>query len=101
MQLVINSHGASIRRKGERFVIRLPNKLTFAEIAATKVTSVVICTHIVLSTGAIELATQHNVDICFINRAGEPYSRIWQSRMGSTVTIRREQLKCIDSETGC
>jgi CRISPR-associated protein Cas1 len=92
MQLVINSHGASLRRKGERFAIRLPSKPMIAEIAATKVTSIVVCTHIALSTGAIELATQHNVDICFINRAGE--------RMGSTVTIRREQLKCIDSETG-
>jgi CRISPR-associated protein Cas1 len=100
MQLVINSHGASLRRKGERFAIRLPFKPTVAEIAATKVRSIVVCTNIVLSTGAIELATQHNVDICFINRAGEPYSRIWQSRLGSTVTIRREQLKCIDSETG-
>jgi CRISPR-associated protein Cas1 len=100
MQLVINTHGASLRRKGERFVVKLPKKSAVSEIAATKVTSIVICTHSILSTGAIELATQHNVDICFANRSGEPYSRIWQSRMGSTTRIRREQLKCADAKDG-
>jgi CRISPR-associated protein Cas1 len=100
MQLVINTHGASLRRRGERFAVRLPSKPEVLEIAATKVTSIVVCTQIMLSTGAIELATQHNIDICFANRLGDPYSRIWQSRMGSTVSIRREQLKCVEKEMG-
>lgn len=100
MQLVINTHGASLRRRGERFAVRLPSKTEAFEIAATKVTSIVVCTQIMLSTGAIELATQHNVDICFANRSGDPYSRLWQSRMGSTVSIRREQLKCVEKESG-
>jgi CRISP-associated protein Cas1 len=100
MQLVINSHGSSLRRKGERFAIRVPHRTGVAEVAAAKVGSIIIASQVVLSSSVIELAMQHNIDICFLNRSGEPYSRIWQSRLGSTVTIRREQLKCIDSETG-
>jgi len=100
MQLVLNTHGASLKRKGERFVIRLPNKPMPVELAASKVQSIVVASVIHLTSSAIELATQHNIDLCFLDKSGAPFSRIWQSRMGSTAAIRREQLVVSNTNVG-
>ena len=100
MQLVLNSHGTSLKRKAERFVIRVPNRASSVEIAACKIQSIVVSCSIHLTSSAIELATQHNIDICFLDKSGTPFSRLWQSRMGSTVTIRREQLIASDTDVG-
>jgi len=100
MQLVFNTHGSSLRRKADRFVVRIPNRASTVEIAARKVQSIVVASSIHLTSSAIELATQHNIDICFLDKSGSPFSRLWQSRMGSTVTIRREQLIASDTSVG-
>lgn len=70
------------------------------EIAACKIQSIVVASSIHLTSSAIELATQHNIDVCFLDKSGFPFSRIWQSRMGSTSAIRREQLIASDTNVG-
>ena len=100
MQLVLNTHGMSLKRKAERFVIRIPNRPMPIEIAAIKIQSIVVASSIHLTSSAIELATQHNIDVCFLDKSGFPFSRIWQSRMGSTAAIRREQLVASDTNVG-
>ena len=41
MQLVLNTHGSSLKRRAERFVVRIPNREGSVEIAASKVQSIV------------------------------------------------------------
>jgi CRISPR-associated protein Cas1 len=53
-----------------------------------------------LSTDAIELALEKNIDIIFLDKFGAPMGRIWHGRPGSTTAIRRAQLRLADTEKG-
>lgn len=98
MQLIINSRGTSLRRRKERFLIRREGVIH--EFAATKVTSIVVATGVHFSSDVVQLAHQHNVDIVFLDKAGMPTARIWQTKLGSTATIRRRQLEVCDTSEG-
>lgn len=98
MQLVINTFGASLRKEGERFVVRAGDK--HLAVSAHKVRSILLTTAVHLSTDAIELAVANNIDLVFLDRHGDPYARVWQTRMGSTAAIRRRQLEVADGPEG-
>lgn len=91
MQIVINSRGAYIRKRGECFEISVDEKKT--DISASKVQSIVITTAVLISTDAILLANENNIDIVFLDHFGNPFSRVWHSKFGSTAFIRRRQLE--------
>lgn len=99
MQLVINTHGISLRRRGERLVISKKDTKP-VEIAASKIQSIMVTSGIFFSSGVVELASQHGIDICFLAKDGDPISRLWQSRFGSTAAIRRLQLNASGNEIG-
>lgn len=98
MQLVINSFGASLHKKGDLFQIRLGDREI--PVSVHKVDSILLTTSAHLSTDAIQLAAEHHVDLVFLNRWGEPYGRFWHSKMGSTATIRRRQLEIANTPQG-
>jgi CRISP-associated protein Cas1 len=91
MQLIINSFGASLRKQGEQFLVTAGDKKL--AVSAHKVQSILIATAAHLTTDAVELAVSHNVDLVFLGKTGDPIARVWQTRMGSTATIRRRQLE--------
>jgi CRISPR-associated protein Cas1 len=98
VQLVINTFGASLRKQGERFVVKAGDK-EFA-VSAHKVQSILVTTGVMLSTDAIELASAHNVDLVFLDLHGDPFARVWQPKMGSTAAIRRRQVEVADGPEG-
>lgn len=98
MQLVINTFGASLRKEGDRFLVKAGDKKL--SVSAHKVQSILMTTGAHLSTDAIELAALHNIDVIFLNRYGEPLARVWQTKMGSTAAIRRRQLEVADGPEG-
>lgn len=98
MQLVINTFGASLRKEDNRFLVQAGEK-KFA-VSALKVRSILITTGAHLSTDAIQLANENNIDLVFLNKFGNPYARVWHAKMGSTAAIRRRQLKVAETEEG-
>lgn len=62
------------------------------EYSAKKVEQILITTRAALSTDAIELAIENNIDIIFLKSTGQPLGRVWHSKLGSISTIRRKQL---------
>ena len=82
MQLVINTFGSSLRRKGERFLVKAGDKQV--AFSAHKVQTIIIVTGVHLSSNAIHLATQHNIDVVLLDQQGDPTARVWQTKMGST-----------------
>jgi CRISPR-associated protein Cas1 len=98
VQLIINTFGASLRKQGDRFLIRAAEKEL--AVSAHKVQSILIATGVDLSSDAVQLAASHNIDIVFLDVAGEPYGRLWQGRMGSTTAIRRRQLEVAETAEG-
>lgn len=98
MQLVINTPGTFITQKDECF--RLKQKERVFDISPLKVESIVISNQAMLSTKAIALALEHNIDIVFLDKFGDPLGRVWFSKMGSTALIRRRQLEAAAKPLG-
>jgi len=98
MQLVINTRGSYLRRKEGNFLIK--NEEQSFEVSVKKVSSILITTAVLLSTDAIKLAMDHNIDIIFLDNYGHPFGRVWHSKLGSTTLIRRRQLEIAETEDG-
>ena len=95
MRLVLTSYGTSIRRRETCFLIKQGEN--FSEISAKKVEAIIITNAAFLSTDAIKLAVEHNIDIVLLSSSGQPFARIWQPQLGSTTLIRRRQLELTDT----
>lgn len=98
MQLVINTYGSYLKKKDNCFSIKTDNKEF--EVSAKKVSSILITTGAYLSTDAVKLAMDNNIDIIFLDHFGDPYGRVWQSKLGSTTLIRRRQLEIAGAGEG-
>jgi CRISPR-associated protein Cas1 len=72
MDLVINTFGSYLHRQGEMFVVKIKEQKH--EISSRKVRSIVISTGASLSTDAIELAIEKNIDIVFLDRG---WASLW------------------------
>lgn len=98
MQLVINTYGAYLRKSGNCFLVKKDEK-SF-EVAVNKVNSILITTAAYITTDAIKLAVDNNIDIVFLDAHGDPYGRVWHPKLGSTTMIRRRQLEIHDNQDG-
>lgn len=98
MQLVINTYGSYLRKNGDCFLVKNEDKV--AEISVKKVDSIMITTAAYISTDAIKFAMENNIDIIFLDEFGDPYGRVWHSKLGSTTLIRRKQLEIAQIESG-
>jgi CRISP-associated protein Cas1 len=98
MDLILTTFGTYLHRQGEMFVMKVKEQKQ--EVSSRKVRSIVITTGASLSTDAIQLAVEKNIDIVFLDQVGHPYGRVWHGRPGSTTAIRREQLRLADTEKG-
>ena len=98
MQLVINTPGTFITQKNECFCLKQKEK-SF-EISPVKVESVIISNQAMITSQAIVMALEHNIDVIFLDSYGDPIGRVWFSKMGSTALIRRRQMEAMDSPLG-
>ena len=98
MQLILNTFGASLRKKDGMFLIRAGDrKIT---MSPRKVQTIWLATGVHLSTDAIRLALEHHIDIALLDKHGEPYGRFWHVRLGSTNLLRRRLLEIAQNEDG-
>jgi len=98
MQLVINTRGSYLKKNAQCFLVKDDEKVF--EVAADKVDSILITTSATITTDAIEFAVSKNIDIIFLNQFGDPFGRVWHSKLGSTTRIRRKQLECEKNSVG-
>ena len=98
MQIIINTPGTFITQKDECFCLKQKEK-NF-NISPHKVESIVISNQAMISTQAIAMAMENNIDIIFLNHFGDPIGRVWFAKMGSTALIRRKQLEVAEQEKG-
>jgi len=98
MQLVINTYGSYLHIIQDSFELKVDGQKH--RISPIKVESILITTGASLSTDAIKLALENNIEIQFLDRYGGSLGKIWHSRLGRTSYIRRLQLELIDKEQG-
>ncbi len=98
MQLVINTYGSYLQKNGDCFKVKAEEKIF--EISCKKVSSILISTAAYITTDAIKMAMENNIDIVFVDDFGGPYGRVWHPKLGSTTLIRRKQLEIAETEDG-
>jgi CRISP-associated protein Cas1 len=98
MQLFINSPGTFLTQKDGCFRLKLQDRVT--DISPLRVESIVITNQAMISSQAVVLALEHNIDIIFLDGYGDPVGRVWFSKMGSTALIRRRQLEAMAQPLG-
>lgn len=98
MQLVINTYGSYLHKEGDCFKVKRDEQVF--EVSVKKVTSILITTSAYITTDAIKMAIDHNIDIIFLDEFGDPYGRVWHSKIGSTTLIRRRQIEIAETEEG-
>ena len=98
MQLIINTFGSYLQKKDDCFKIKTDEKISM--ISCKKVSSILISTSAYITTDAVKLAVDNNIDIVFLDEYGDPYGRIWHPKLGSTTLIRRRQLEIAETEEG-
>lgn len=95
MNLIINSYGASLKRENNLFVITTQEgKQTFPPDV---VKSITINKSVRITSDAILLAINNQVDVLFTNDLGEPEGRVWSVKYGSISNIRKAQINFLYS----
>jgi len=87
-----------IKQKDEIF--RFQNRENRLDLSPMKVDSIIISNKAMISTQAISLALENNIDLVFLDKYGFPIGRVWFSKMGSTALIRRKQLEAASEDKG-
>ncbi|MEW6118352.1 MAG: CRISPR-associated endonuclease Cas1 [Nitrospirota bacterium] len=98
MQLVINTYGSYLQKNGDCFKVKTDEQVF--EISCKKVSSILIATAAYITTDAVKMAMENNIDIVFMDMHGDPYGRVWHPKLGSTTLIRRRQLEIAETEEG-
>ncbi|WP_300903343.1 CRISPR-associated endonuclease Cas1 [uncultured Clostridium sp.] len=98
MELIINTRGAYLSKIDERFQVSIEGQKQ--EFAAKKINKILITTSALITTDALKLAVENNIDVVFLEYSGKPFARVWHSKLGSITTIRRKQLKLTENELG-
>jgi CRISPR-associated protein Cas1 len=96
MHLILNSYGTSLQRKNDRFVIYTQEGKDF--IAPEKIKSISVSKGAKVSSDAVLLAIEHEIDLLFIDGLGMPQGRVWSVKYGSISTIRKNQVEFIFSK---
>lgn len=90
MEIVLNTFGTSLNRENECFVIR--NADGKQSIPAEGITSIRIGKSAQITSDAIALAIEREIEVFFVDKSGSIFGRIWSSKYGSISTIRKGQL---------
>lgn len=95
MNIVLNSYGIKLQKENNLFLITSPEATQTFPPDVVKSISVNKGTSI--TSDAIFLAIQNNIEILFVNDFGTPEGRVWSVKYGSISTIRKAQVNFLYS----
>lgn len=90
MELILNTFGTALHREDIAFLVIHPEGKQ--RIPAEKVRSITVGKGASISSDAALLAIEHEIEVIFTGKAGNPEGRLWSVKYGSVSTIRRNQL---------
>src|SRR5574344_99274 len=95
MEIIVQTFGTAISRDNEGFVIS--NQEGRTRIPVLDVQSIQIGKGAQITSDAIMLAVEREIEVLFVDRSGNPTARVWSPRYGSISTIRKGQLTFVRS----
>ena len=90
MELVLNTYGVSLNRDNEGFVITTSDGKQRIPVAG--IDSIQVSSGAQITSDAVLLAVENEIEIIFVDRQGNPMGRLWSPRYGSVSSIRKGQL---------
>lgn len=90
MELVINNFGTSLSRDNNGFLII--NTDGKQHIPTVGITSIQIGRGAQITSDAVLLAVENEIEILFVDKGGNVMARVWSPKYGSVSTIRKGQL---------
>ena len=90
MELILNTYGVSLNRDNEGFVVTTADGRQ--RIPTKGIKSIQISRGAQITSDAVMLAVEQEIEVLFLDKAGNPIGRIWSPRYGSISTIRKGQL---------
>lgn len=90
MELILNTYGTSLSRENEGFVIN--HKDGKQRIPAQGISSILISKGAQITSDAVILAIENEIEVLFMDKSGSPIGRVWSPKYGSVSTIRKGQL---------
>lgn len=90
MELVLNTFGTSLSRDNEGFLIS--NHDGSQRIPVAGIRSIQVSRGAQISSDAVLLAMENEIEVLFMDKSGNPIGRIWSPKYGSVSTIRKGQL---------
>ncbi len=90
-RLILTERGTYLGKSSEQFRISRKDKKDEARSAKGIDQIVIIGKSVSLSSDAIFLANENNIDILFLSYSGKPVARLIPAKLGGTVKTRREQ----------
>lgn len=90
MELIINTFGTSLSRENEAFLII--HKDGKQRIPAQGIKSIQISRGAQITSDAVLLAIENEIEVLFMDKTGSPIGRVWSPKYGSVSTIRKGQL---------
>lgn len=95
MNIVLNSFGASIRKENGLFSISTAE--TSQSFHPRDVKSIMVSKGARISSDAVLLAIENEIDVLFIDGLGKTKGRVWSMKYGSISTIRKKQIEFLYS----
>jgi CRISPR-associated protein Cas1 len=90
MELVLNTFGTSLSRDNKGFVITHKDRRQRLPVVGIK--SIQISKGAQITSDAVMLAIENEIEIMFMDKSGKPVGRVWSPKYGSISTIRKGQL---------
>jgi CRISPR-associated protein Cas1 len=95
MHLILNSFGASLRKENGLFQVSTTEGKQV--IVPRDVKSISISKGARISSDAVLLAIENEIDVLFIDGTGMPQGRVWSVKYGSISDIRQKQIEFLYS----
>jgi CRISPR-associated protein Cas1 len=90
MNLILDTFGTSLVKKNDMFVVL--HKDGKQQIATHQVRTISLSKGARISSDAILMAIENEIDVLFVNSYGYPQGRVWSQRYGSIANIRKNQV---------
>lgn len=96
MNVVLNSFGSSVSVKDGNFLFK--SAAGEEVVFPSDVRSITLSKGASISSDAIILAIQNEIDVFFVDNLGKPQGKIWSVKYGSISTIRQMQIEFLYSD---
>ena len=90
MIIEVSTHGSGIHRRRERFLIKMPEQKD-QEIPSEKVEAILVSANASITTQAMQLCVERQIQLVLTSYTGYPICRMWSSSFGRQTQIRRQQ----------